>query len=143
ARKEIWLSSLSLIGQNPILGVGFGQFFHVSKRFTLPVDGPVARYMKRAQMAHNEYLQHIAEIGFPAAILLFLLLGYLIYLVWKRSNNAWPDFRCFHDAALFTAVGVGVHALVDNCWTIPVTASSLVVLALADPLPLVRKQASH
>jgi tetratricopeptide (TPR) repeat protein len=44
---------------------------------------------------------------------------------------------------LFTAAGVGTHALVDNCWTIPVTASSLVVLALADPLPLEKKLAPY
>jgi len=143
ARTQIWLSSIQVIAQHPLLGVGFGQFFHISKRFTLPVEGTVARYMKRAQMAHNEYLQHIAELGFPAALLLFALLGYLIYLTFKRAQSAWPDFRCFHEAALFTVVGVGTHALVDNCWTIPVTTSGLIVLALADPLPLVKRDAPH
>jgi len=136
ARTEIWKTALHVIAQKPILGVGFGQFFHISKRFTLPIDGFVARYLKRAQMAHNEYLQHIAELGFPAAFLLFVLLGYLVYLAAKRTSTAWPDFRAFNEAALLTTVGVAIHALVDNCWTIPVTASSLVVLALADPLPL-------
>jgi O-antigen ligase/Flp pilus assembly protein TadD len=143
ARTEIWKSSLHVIAQNPILGVGFGQFFHISKRFTLPVDGAVARYLKRAQMAHNEYLQHIAELGLPAAFLLFALLGYLIYLVCKRANTAWPDLRCFNEAALLAAVGGGTHALVDNCWTIPVTASGLVVLALADPLPLRKNETAY
>ena len=132
-----------MIAQHPVLGVGFGQFFHLSKRFTLPVEGTVARYMKRAQMAHNEYLQHIAELGFPAALLLFALLGYRSTQLGKRAQSAWPDFRWFHEAALLTAAGVGTHALVDNCWTIPVTASGLVVLALADPLPLRKKMAPH
>ena len=136
ARTEIWRTSLRVIGQSPVLGVGLGQFIHVSKRFTLPVEGPVARYLKRAQMAHNEYLQQMAEIGIPSAILLFSLLGYLVYLAWKRSTTVSPEFRCFHEAALLTATGVGAHALVDNCWTIPVTAASLVVLSLADILPL-------
>jgi O-antigen ligase len=143
ARKEIWLSSLQVIAQSPILGVGFGQFFHISKRFTLPVEGAVARYLKRAQMAHNEYLQHIAEIGIAGGLLLFVLIGYLVYLVSKRAQTAWPGFRCFHEAALLTAVGVGTHALVDNCWTIPVTASSIVVLALANPLPSIKKAAPY
>jgi O-antigen ligase len=115
ARKEIWLTSLGVIAENPVLGVGFAQFYHISKRFTLPVDGVVARYMKRAQMAHNEYLQHIAELGIPAALLLFALLGYLVYLTTKRSKTVWAEFRCFHEAALLTAAGVGTHALVDNC----------------------------
>src|SRR5262249_28990262 len=136
ARTEIWKSALHVIAQNPLLGTGFGQFFHISKRFTLPIDGTVARYLKRAQMAHNEYLQHMAELGIPAAFLLFALLGYLIYLAGKRANTAWPDLRCFNEAALLAAVGIGTHALVDNCWTIPVTASGLVLLALSDPLPV-------
>src|SRR5262245_39893334 len=68
ARTEIWKTALQVIAQNPLLGTGFGQFFHISKRFTLPIDGVVARYLKRPQIAHSEYLQHIAELGFPAAL---------------------------------------------------------------------------
>jgi O-antigen ligase len=138
ARTGIWLSSLRLIAHNPVLGVGFGQFLHISKRYTLPVEGTVARYLKRAQMAHNEYLQHIGELGIPAAVLLFSLLGCLLYVVFKRAHTVWPEYRCFHEAALLTATGIAVHALVDNCWTIPVTTSGLIVLALSDPLPLVK-----
>jgi O-antigen ligase len=140
ARTEIWRSSLPVVTHNPFLGVGFGQFTHISKRYTLPVAGTVARYMKRAQMAHNEYLQHMAEQGIPAGLLLFSLLGYLVFLIWKRGQTAWPEYQPFHEAALLTATGVGLHALVDNCWTIPVTASTLVVFSLADPLPLHDKQ---
>jgi len=143
ARTEIWRGSLKVVAYSPILGVGFGQFYHISKRFTQPIDGVVARYLKRAQMAHNEYLQYIAELGIPAALLLFALLGYPVYLAWKRAVTVWPEFRSFHEAALLTAVGVGTHALVDNCWTIPVTASAIVVLSLADLLPLQKREPSR
>ena len=81
----------------------------------------------------------MAELGIPAAFLLFCLLGYLVFLAWKRSQTAWIENRCFHEAALLVAIGVGAHALVDNCWTIPVTAASLLVISLADPLPLIRR----
>jgi O-antigen ligase len=143
ARPKIWLSSLPVVWQNPVFGVGFGQFINVSKQFTLPVEGTAARYLKRAQMAHNEYLQHMAELGIPAAALLFALLGYSVYLASKRAATAWPEYRCFHEAALLTATGVGTHALVDNCWTIPVTTSALVILSLADPLPLQKSSHRH
>jgi O-antigen ligase len=136
ARPRIWMSSLRIIGEHPILGTGFGEFVHVSKRFAFPMEGQVARYMVRLGMAHSEYLQHAAELGIPAAVLLFSLLGYLLYLAWKRAPMAWPDYRCFQEAGLLTAAGVGTHALVDNCWTIPVTASALVILSLSDLLPL-------
>ena len=140
ARPSIWLSSLRIIGEHPILGTGFGQFVHVSKRFAFPMEGQVARYMVRPGMAHSEYLQHAAELGIPAAVLLFSLLGYLLHLAWKRAPMAWPDYRCFQEAGLLTAAGVGTHALVDNCWTIPVTASALVILSLSDLLPLRAKK---
>src|SRR5207244_12112113 len=133
ARIGIWKSSLDVIAQRPMLGVGFGQFVHVSKRFTFPVEGRVARYLKRIGIAHSEYLQHVAELGIPAALLLFGLLGYLIYIAWKRSRMAWPENRCFHEAAIFTAVGVGSPALGDNFWIIPVNASPRVVISLVDP----------
>jgi O-antigen ligase len=140
ARKEIWLGSIHAIEQNPILGVGFGQFFHVSKRFTLPVDGAVARYLKRAQMAHSEYLQHMAEQGIPTTLLLLSLFAYLVFLAWKRAEQTWPEYRMFQEAAILTAFGVGAHGLVDNCWIIPVTTSSLIVLSLADLMPLRKKE---
>jgi O-antigen ligase len=141
ARTQIWRNSLPIIAAHPLLGVGFGQYTNVSKRFAFPVEGQVARYLKRAQIAHSEYLQHAAELGIPATAILLSLLGYALYLAWQRAESAWPEYRCFHEAAILTAVGVGTHAVVDNCWTIPVTASSLVVIALADVLPLAKDEA--
>lgn len=139
ARKEIWLGSIHVIAHNPILGVGFGQFFHISKRYTLPVDGAVARYLKRAQMAHSEYLQHMAEHGIPATLLMLSLFAYLVFLAGKRAEKSWPEYRMFQEAAILTAFGVGAHGLVDNCWTIPVTTSALIVLSLGDLMPLRKK----
>ena len=110
ARPLIWMSSLRIVGEHPILGTGFGQFVHVSKRFAFPMEGQVARYMVRLGMAHSEYLQHAAELGIPAAVLLFSLLGYLLHLAWKRAPMAWPDYRCFQEAGLLTAAGIGAHA---------------------------------
>jgi O-antigen ligase len=141
ARTKIWLHTLPVIAENPILGTGFGQFIHLSNRFAFPIEGQVARYLKRARMAHSEYLQHIAENGIPAAAMLFSIFGYLLYLAWQRAHRVWPEYRCFQEAAILTGVGVGGHALVDNCWTIPVMASGLVVLSLADLLPFRKRTA--
>jgi len=82
----------------------------------------------------------MAEHGIPTALLLFCLVGYSLYLVWNRGKDALPEDRVFSEAALLTAIGVGLHALVDNCWTIPVMASGLLVLSLADPLPLRKRE---
>jgi O-antigen ligase len=140
ARTEVWRGALLVISGHPLLGVGLGQYVNASKRFTFPVNADVvAHYLKRAQMAHSEYLQHIAESGIPAAALLLSVFGCVVYLAWKRAKTVPPENRIFHEAAILTVVGVGAHALVDNCWTIPVTASSLTLLALADILPLEKR----
>ncbi|HYR84157.1 MAG TPA: O-antigen ligase family protein [Terriglobia bacterium] len=136
ARTTIWMDALKVIAQSPTFGVGFGQFINVSKRFAFPVQGAVARYLKRAGIAHSEYLQYFAEIGIPATLLLLSLFGYLIFLAWKRAKTAWPECRCFQEAAILVTAGLAAHALVDNCWTVPVMSSGLVVLSLSDLLPL-------
>ena len=141
ARTDVWRGALLVISGNPLLGVGLGQYANESKRFTFPVNADVvARYLKRAQMAHSEYLQHLAESGIPATVLLLSVLTCLIYFAWRRAKTIPPENRIFHEAAILTAVGVGSHALVDNCWTIPVTASSLAIIALADILPVEKRR---
>jgi O-antigen ligase len=140
ARTDVWRGALLVIAENPVLGVGPGQYVNASKRFTFPINADVvARYLKRAQMAHSEYLHHAAEGGIPSTLLLLSVLGSMLYLTWKRAETVSPENRVFHEIAILTAVGVGSHALVDNCWTIPVTASSLMMIALADGLPLVQR----
>jgi hypothetical protein len=46
-----------------------------------------------------------------------------------------PEARIFQEAALLAAIGIGIHALVDNNWTVPVIAAGLAVISLADLLP--------
>jgi O-antigen ligase len=139
-RTQIWRISLRIIAEHPVLGVGPGEFFHISKRFNYPVEGQVARYERHIGIAHSEYLQQIAECGIPAAFLLFSILGYLVRSAWKRANTVSPEQRCFQETAILVAAGVGGHALVDNCWTVPVMASAVVIVSLADLVPIQQKQ---
>jgi hypothetical protein len=125
-----------VISEHPLLGAGLGQYGHVSKRFSFPVEDSVARYLKRTQIAHSEYLHYAAEIGIPGATLLIALLGYLFWLTWQRAPTCPPETRCFQETAILTGLGIGTHALFDNNWTIPVTCTALVVVAMADVLPL-------
>jgi O-antigen ligase len=135
-RPRVWISALQVIKDHPILGVGFGQFYYVSKRFSPPVEGAVARYSKRPAIAHNELLQYAAECGIPAAILLFAIAGYLLRTTVVRARSCPAKQRVFQELGILTAVGLGTHALVDNNWTVPVMAAGLVMFSLADALPL-------
>jgi len=135
-RPQLWLSAIKVIQENPVLGVGFGQFYYVSKRFSPPVEGTVARYLKRPAIAHNEYLQYAAENGIPAALLFLSLGGHLFSIAWRRARQCSAEQRIYQEAAILTAVGLGTHALVDNNWTVPVVAAGLLVFSLGDVLPV-------
>jgi O-antigen ligase len=135
-RPKIWRSALHVITDHPILGVGLGQFYDFSKRYSPPVEGTVARFLKRPAIAHSEYLQTAAESGLPAATLFFTLAGYAIYTAFKRARRKTGDERVFQEAAILTAAGLCTHALVDNNWSVPVIAAGMVVFTVGDVLPL-------
>lgn len=134
-RVEIWRETLSMIGQNPVMGVGIGNYFHAAKHYIPPVEGAIARYLKWPNIAHSEYLQYIAEIGIPGSLLLFGLSAYMLGLARKRAESAPAEDRWSQEAALLAAAGIGLHALVDNNWSVPVLASGLAVISQADLLP--------
>jgi O-antigen ligase len=134
-RVEIWRETVLMIGENPVLGVGIGNYFHAAKHYIPPVEGAIARYLKWPNIAHSEYLQYVAEIGIPGSLLLFGLSAYLLGLARKRAESGPAEERWTQEAALLAATGIGLHALVDNNWTVPVLASGLAVIAQADLLP--------
>jgi len=137
-RTQIWMKTVSMISTHPLVGVGMGRFYYVSKLFTPAVDGAIGRYRRWPNIAHSEYLQYTAELGIPAALLMFAIGAYLFQTTWRRAQTVPPEARIAQEAAILTAVGLGVHALVDNNWTVPVAAAGLAVISLADLLPYQR-----
>ncbi len=135
-RPKVWMSALRIVAGHPVAGIGLGQFHDFSKRYSPPVEGTVARYLKRPAIAHSEYLQSAAETGIPATLLFFTLGGYLVLVALRRARTETGEQRVFQEAAILTATGLGLHALVDNNWSAPVMAAGLVVFASGDVLPL-------
>jgi O-antigen ligase len=70
-RLEIWKDSLKRVADHP-WGVGLGMYKYLSFEYRFPVESDVARYGKRAESAHNEYLQMAVELG-VAGLLIFLV----------------------------------------------------------------------
>ena len=134
-RIGIWMGTLEMIAEHPIAGVGLGHFFYVAKLFTPGVENTIGHYRRYPNIAHSEYLQYIAEIGVPGALLLFGLGASLLTLAWKRANHTGSENVIVQESALLAAAGLCVHALVDNNWTVPVMAAGLAVISQADLLP--------
>jgi O-antigen ligase len=131
-RVEIWKSTVAIIGDHPLLGVGPARYEDVARRYRPAVEGEIARYMKRQAIAHNEYLHYAAESGIPAGLMILALLGGYLLMLWKtsrQSGGASGAARVHDRAALLAAGGVLAHGLVDNVFTVPVTLAVLVTVA--------------
>lgn len=78
-RFDIWKNSLNRIMDHP-LGTGLGTYKHLSFKYRFPLEGEIARYGKRAESAHNEYLQMAVELGVGGLVLFFVGIA-----VWGRE----------------------------------------------------------
>ena len=132
-RTEIWRSTVRMIREFPVLGVGLSRYDDVARRFRPPVEGTIGRYMKRQEVAHNEYLQYWAETGIPAGALILLLLGLTVRLLWRPPRTVQFENHSLVNerAGLLAASGVLAHGLVDNVFTVPVLVILIGVVALA------------
>jgi O-antigen ligase len=83
SRFAIWANTLSLIAQNPWIGVGWGEF---NFAWTLtPFPGrPVAFF----DHTHNLPLQLLVELGVPLGL---LVLALLLRALWRSFSNALAD----------------------------------------------------
>jgi O-antigen ligase len=135
-RIPIWMSTLSMIGEHPVMGVGLGHYYHFGKRFAPAVEGTIARRSRWPNIAHSEYLQYTAELGIPGALLLFAAGGYLALLACRRATKITaPENGIPQEAAILTIGALSIHAFVDNNWTLPVMSAGMAVISQADLLP--------
>ncbi len=121
-RGEIWSSTVELIKQNPLAGVGFGAYAETIPRFD-PSTGNFS-----LEEAHNDYLELAANGGLVAVA---LVLWFAVVVSRKaarnlRSSNKIKKVYCF--GAMIGIVGVAFHSLVDFGLHIPVNIFILFAL---------------
>ncbi|MGE5538423.1 MAG: O-antigen ligase family protein [Gemmatimonas sp.] len=121
-RLKAFALTWTAIRDYPILGTGLNSFYAVFPLYrTTDIGG-------NFDLAHNDYLQNVLELGIPAAVLLFSALGWLIARVVRGIRERRRDavFPCLAVAA--TAL-VAVHSTMDFSLQIPaVTIAYLVLL---------------
>ncbi len=121
-RGEIWSSTVELIKQHPIAGVGFGGYATAIPRF----DITTGKFS--LEEAHNDYLELAASGGLIAVIFVCWFAFVVCRKVLKsyRSRDKIGKTYCF-GAALGIAA-VAFHSLVDFGLHIPVNIFILFVL---------------
>ena len=102
-RFLMWKSAIHAIEDNPLTGVGFGNY-EAAYRETYILDEAKERFQGHA---HNVYLQFWAETGLPGLILFCGLFGYILRWSWQRARN-------FYGLIIFSAtLDVTLYGLTD------------------------------
>ena len=114
-RAEIYAPTLGAIEESPLLGTGLGTFAAVYRSHRSEEIRP------GVNMAHNDYLELMLELGTPAAVLLVcsiavLALGCALGVRARRREAALPA------VGVAACTLVGAHALVDFSLQIPAVA---------------------
>jgi putative inorganic carbon (HCO3(-)) transporter len=125
-RLAIWKNSLERISDHP-WGVGLGLYKYMSFQYRFPVETAIARFGKRAESAHNEYLQVAVELG-VLGLVLFLsgvsLLGWEIRETMRLPLEPWE--RGLVIGLSGGILGILVHGGVDAVFHEP----ALILLAI-------------
>ena len=130
-RGAIFQSSLPMVGEHPLLGMGLGSYDTRMYHY-------ISEKIQNAPLfAHSDYLQFIIEWGIIGFILLLLLLANMIwgvfktmrYFAQKGSNSSRDSSR----AALFLGaaaamVAIMLHSFVDFNMHVPANALTAVAL---------------
>jgi len=93
-RLLMWQSALNMFEDNPIFGVGYGQYkFAYQNEYISPEAKE-----RLQEHAHNNIIQMLAECGIVGAATFLFLWGYFSYFslkIWfKEKNFAWLLFFC-------------------------------------------------
>ncbi|MBI1896300.1 MAG: O-antigen ligase family protein [Acidobacteria bacterium] len=113
-RAQIWRDTFSLIRAYPLFGCGLGAYESALLQFK------TAAPMFTVDYAHNDYLQIIAELGLPAALLLALIAGRL--LIGTAAALRREDSNCLAAGCLGALAAILLHSFVDFNLYIPANA---------------------
>jgi O-antigen ligase len=133
-RIGIWHDTVRLIRAYPWTGGGLGTFERALSPFrTFAPNNTV-------DFAHNDYLQIVAELGWPGALLMAALAAWILWsvvrvIVRKRGTRNWE----LTVGIMGALVAMGVHSLTDFNLYIPANALVLAWLAGVAVSPAVQE----
>lgn len=123
-RLYLWKETLPLIGEFPWFGTGLGGF----ESAFLKYQG-IANAL-RVEMAHNDYLQYLAELGSIGFSLLIVALAGILIPVIKGILHLEEDNRRFLlIGCAGSFVAIALHGLVDFNLCIPANAMGVAWIA--------------
>ncbi len=125
-RLGIWNSSMRMMADHPVFGVGPGMYRYFGEMYNFPLEQQVARYAKMPNLAHNDALQVGAEFGLPG--LLLMLGGIGIFAADAFQFLRHPPFSPQSAAAVAGLLGLLLQGIFSNLFASPAIAVVATVL---------------
>ncbi|HSL02334.1 MAG TPA: O-antigen ligase family protein, partial [Nitrospiraceae bacterium] len=127
SRIDIWKNSIERIVDRP-LGVGMGMYKYTSFQYRFPIESNIVHYGKRAESAHNEYLQMAVELGVGGLAIFLLGIG-----IWGKEvkvalrSELEPWERGLVAGLTGAVLGILAHGVVDSVFHEPALVILLIV----------------
>jgi len=100
SRGWVWRDTMTMIGANPLLGVGMGAYDTAFAIYTKS-DGSI-----RVPQAHNDYLQVVADCGVVGGLIALWLVVLLFRAIFRGARSTDPLY-----SALALGCGAGIFAM--------------------------------
>lgn len=121
-RIEIWKSTITMIKDYPLFGVGPGQYANIFTQYHPPT------HEDRVFYAHNEYLQIIAELGVLAIPLYIWSMIKLFFAGFSKRNEESRFEQIVALGAMSGIVALLLHNIVEFNLSIPSNAVLATIL---------------
>ncbi|HTP72730.1 MAG TPA: Wzy polymerase domain-containing protein [Burkholderiaceae bacterium] len=108
SRFAIWSNTLAMIAQEPLAGVGFGEF-NIAWTLTAFPDRPVAFF----DHTHNLVLQFLVELGIPLGSFTIALLCVALVVAWRKAWGSAGELGVAKRAAFMVVLMIGLHSLLE------------------------------
>lgn len=122
-RAHFWSTSVKIIRDHPVMGVGLGAFSLVYTQYD------TRNGLFRLEQAHNDYLQVLTDAGIIGLLLGLFFVGALFRMGFMRRESTDTFRRGVATGALAGCFAVLVHSFFD--FTLHTTSNALLFLVLA------------
>lgn len=133
-RLAIWLGTLEIIRQNPVLGAGAGTFTWQYPAAISPIaasSDELAMYSGAwTNAAHNTVLQFWAELGIPGVVIVVMLFGAGWMGILRRRDQATLGNSVVLAVAMAMLASWAASAMMSFPMQLPVSTAALMVLVV-------------
>jgi O-antigen ligase len=122
-RLQLWRDTLPLIAEFPLFGCGLGAYESNFLRFQ------TAGSAFAIEMAHNDYLQYLADLGIVGFVILLAIVFGVVGQILSRHPD--ENRRSLQIACAGSMLAILLHSFVDFNMHIPANAMTLAWIAAA------------